>query len=699
MFNKIKNNWASVIVNKQKPIVIVFIIVAILSAISSCFVVVNYDLTEYLPDSSRTSSALKIMEDEFGYPGTARLVIKDVNIYEAKIYKDEISQVDGVDMVLWADLENDIYQSELMIDDSQIEDYFKDNCASMYIIFSKGDYDKRTSNAINEIRDIVGDRCLMSGSAVQSNELSKNLMREMAISLVIGVVLALLVLTLTTTSWVEPIIFISIMGVAIIINMGTNIFAGRISFLTFSLVSILQLAIAMDYSIFLLHSFTRERQKGFEPKEAMINALNNSVVSIISSGATTVVGFLALLFMKFTIGADMGIALAKGIIVSVITVLALMPSIILKFNDAIEKTTHKSFMPTFKTLGKVVYKSRILIILIVFALVIPAHFAQHMNQFNYGSSALGAGKGTQAYEDEREINELFGESNLMLALMPTNVEHSNLVEKELVSDLKQLDYVSRVVSLADLLPDGIPESFLPTELTSILHTENYSRIIIFVDSPIEGDKAFGYSDEMQEIINSHYKDGGAFLLSLTTATKDIKDTIVKDYSVINVVSILGVLLVIVICYKKLLMPVLLIIPIVIAISFNMSVPYIAGEELMYIGYIVISCLQLGATVDYSILLSGNYQNARKTMSKEHAVIHAVSKSAISIITSSSILAIVGYAMYIVCNTTAIASMGRLTARGALISAFLVLFLTPALLSIFDKFVVKDSFLRRKKNEK
>lgn len=695
MPNKIKNGWAHFIVSRQRHIVIIFIVLSIISAISACFVVVNYDLTEYLPKTSKTSMALDIMEKEFGYPGTARLVIKDVNIYEAKIYKDEISVVDGVDMVLWLDLENDIYQSELMLDESQIEAYFKDDCASMYIIFSSGDYDKQTSAAINEIKQIVGEKGLMSGSAVQSNELSKNLMREMAVSLVIGIILALIILTVTTTSWIEPFIFIGIMGVAIIINMGTNIFAGRISFLTFSLVSILQLAIAMDYSIFLLHSFTRERQKGFEPEQAMENALNNSVVSIISSGATTVVGFLALLLMKFKIGSDMGIALAKGIIISVVTVLVLMPSVILKLNKLIEKTTHKSFMPSFKTLGRIVYRLRIVVLVLVLILIIPANVAQGMNRFNYGSSALGAGKGTQAYEDDKQINEIFGESNLMLVLVPSGENDSNLKEKELANELKGLEYVSRVVSLADLLPDGIPESFLPSEVTSILHTENYARMIIFVDCAIEGDEAFAYSDEIESVVNSHYDDG-AYLLSLTTATKDIKETIVKDYSLINIVSILAVLFVIVICYRKIVMPVLLIIPIIVAIKFNMSVPYIAGEELMYIGYIIISCLQLGATVDYSILLSGNYKNARLTMNKREAVIHAVSKSALSVITSSSILAIVGYAMYFVCNTTAIASMGHLTARGALISAFLVLFLTPALLSIFDRAVVRNNILWRKR---
>lgn len=682
--NNLKKNWADAIISKGKLIEKTFAVVFLLCILAACFVPVNYDLTVYLPDSAPTKQGLAVMEDEFGYPGTARLMLEDVSVYEAKIIKNKVEEIDGVAMVMWMDLTNDVYQSELFMNTDAITDYYKDESAAMDIIFSGGDYDKITANAIEEIQEIAGEHGRMMGSAVQADALSHNLMKEMGIAIVIAVIMALIILAITTTSWLEPVLFMAIMGIAIAINMGTNVFMGQISFLTFSLASILQLAIAMDYSVFLLHSFTWEREKGYEPKQAMANALRKSVNSILSSGATTVVGFVALLFMRFSIGADMGIVLAKGIIISLITVLVLMPALILSFYKGIEKTRHRSFLPSFDKFGKIAYKCRFGVIALVAVIIIPAFTAQNMNKFNYGNSALGAGEGTATYEDEKVINGKFGESNMMIALTPRDTGDDDYREKEFTKALTELDFVKSALSLQGVLPDGLPESFLPTGVTSLLHTENYSRVLIYVRSPIEGDYAFNCSEKVKEVLDEYYP-GTGHLVSQTSATMDIKDTITKDYSLISIVSMVGVALVVMFAFKKLLLPILLIIPIMVAVFINMAVPYVAGDELMYIGYIIISCLQLGATVDYSILLANNYQDARITRAKKEAVIHAVSKSAAPILTSSSILTIVGYGLFFVSNTSAIAGMGRLIGRGAFISMLLVMFLTPSLLWMFDRF--------------
>lgn len=683
-----KKNWADWVIDKGKITQKFFIALVVVCAVLACFVPVNYDLTEYLPKDAYTKQGLTVMEEEFGYPGTARLMLKDVSLYEAKIYKDRVSEVDGVAIVMWLDTLNDVYQSELFLNTEGMTDYYKDNCAVMDIIFTGSDYDKATENALDEIEAIAGDKGHMMGSAVQTKSLSENLMKEMGIALVLGVILAFIILIITTTSWVEPVLFLTVMGVAIAINMGTNIFIGRISFLTFSMASILQLAIAMDYSVFLLHSFTWEREKGYEPKRAMANALKASVNSILSSGATTVVGFIALLFMRFSIGVDMGMVLAKGIIISVITVLVFMPVLILKFYKLVDKTRHKSFLPSFRKVGKLAYKGRIAVLVLVALLVVPAYVAQSSNLFNYGNSALGAGEGTKTYEDQVEINNLFGESNLSIAVTPRSDPDSDYKEKEFTQELESLDFVKSALSLQGVLPDGIPESFLPADVTKILHTENYSRILIYVKSSVEGDYAFECVNQIQQVMEKYYPEN-AHLLGLTGATQDIKNTITTDYNLISVISMLGVAVVIMLAFKKLLLPVLLIVPIMVAIFFNMAVPYIAGNELMYIGYIIISCLQLGATVDYSILLANNYQDAREKRDRKQAVIHAVSKSAAPVLTSASILTIVGYALYFISSISAVADMGRLIGRGALISALLVLFLSPALLWLFDRFVVRS----------
>lgn len=684
----VKKNWADWIINKSKPIEKIFITLVILCAVLACFVPVNYDLTEYLPADAPTKQGLNVMEKEFGYPGTARLMLEDVSVYEAKIYKDQVESVEGVAMVMWLDTLNDVYQSELFLNTDEMTNYYKDNCAVMDIIFTGSDYDKTTEHALDQIASITGEKGHMMGSAVQTKALSENLIKEMGIALILGIIMVLIILAISTTSWLEPILFLTVMGVAIAINMGTNIFVGRISFLTFSMASILQLAIAMDYSVFLLHSFTWEREKGYEPRQAMANAMRNSVNSILSSGATTVVGFIALLFMRFSIGTDMGIVLAKGIIISLITVLVFMPMLILKCYKLIEKTKHRSFMPSFRRLGKAAYKSRIAVLVLVALLVVPAYVAQSNNLFNYGNSALGAGEGTQTYEDQEKINALFGESNLSIAVIPRTGEDADYREKDFAKAVEELDCVKSVLSLQGLLPEGVPESFLPKDVTKILHTDGYARVLIYVKSSVEGEHAFQSVNQVQDLLNTYYPQGGAQLVGLTGATQDIKNTITTDYSLISIISMVGVAVVIMFAFKKLILPILLIIPIMIAVYFNMSVPYIAGDELMYIGYIIVSCLQLGATVDYSILLANNYQGARETRDKKQAIIHTVAKSAAPILTSSGVLTIVGYGLFFVSSTAAIAGMGRLIGRGAFISMLMVLFLSPALLWLFDRFAIK-----------
>ena len=607
------------------------------------------------------------MEEEFGYPGTARVMVGEVSLYEAKMYKDRISNVDGVNMVTWADTATDVYQSQLFIDYDNIEDYYKDGYAVMDIIFDDGDSDPSTRQAIDEIEKITGDKGYLMGAAVQDKSLDETLTREIAIAMAMGVVMIAVILCLTTTSWFEPFLFLFIMGVAIIINMGTNLIIGEVSFMTFSVASILQLAIAMDYSVFLLHSFTREREAGLEPVQAVANALRSSVTSILSSGATTIVGFLVLMLMQFKIGFDLGFVLAKGIVISLLTVLLLMPALLLRWGDKIEKTEHRSFMPSFHGLGKFVFKIRYGVLAVIAILVIPAFTAQNMNAFSYGNSALGSSPGTKVYEDEQAINARFGRSNLVLALIPNT---NNVTERELTHTLEDLNYTKSVTSLSGALPEGIPESFLPESLTGQLHTEDYSRMLIYIRTKDESDLAFQCADEIRSIVQSYYPED-SYIVGMTPSTQDIKSIITTDYSYVNILSLLGVAIVILFTFHSAIIPIVVMIPIEVAIFFNMALPYFTGDTMIYMGYIIVSCLQLGATVDYSILMSNNYLDARTDMDKKEAAIQAISQSALSILTSGSILTIVGYGLYFISTVSAIADMGHLVGRGALLSLLLV----------------------------
>lgn len=680
-----KFDMIDVIVNKGRWIEKIFMAAVIASCIATCFVEVNYDISEYLPASAPSKEGLNLMEQEFGYPGTARVMVGPVSLYEAKIYKDKIGALEGVDMVMWADTTTDIYSAQHFISYDHIEDYYKDEYAVMDVVFVEGDSSKLTDASIDEIKEITGDKGYLMGSAVQNKSLSETLFREISVAMVMGVVMIAVILCLTTTSWFEPVLFLMVMGIAIIINMGTNLVIGRVSFLTFSVAPILQLAIAMDYSVFLLHSFTKQKARGLESEAAMAAAIRSSLSSILASGATTIVGFLVLMLMRFSIGRDLGFALAKGIVISLVTVLFLMPALILRFDKLIEKTAHKSFMPSFHVLGNFVYKIRYMALALVAILVIPMYAAQNMNTFSFGNSALGSSPGTAVYEDEQKINSRFGKSNLILAVVPND---DMVTERELTEAIRDLYYTKSVTSLAGALPEGIPEDILPESLTGMLHTREYSRLLIYIRTSDESEFAFRCADEIQELVKQYYPEG-AYVTGVTPSTQDIRQIITADYNYVNLLSILGVALVVAITFRSAMVPVIVLIPIEVAIFFNMAVPYFTGDTMLYIGYIIVSCLQLGATVDYSILMTNNYMDARKEYpEKARAVKHTVSRSALSVFTSGSILTIVGYGLYKISSVKAIGDLGHLIGRGALISVILVIFLLPILLVGADRWIVK-----------
>lgn len=689
---KPKFSLPDLILEKSRAIEKLFILLVILSVIAAPFVEVNYDLTEYLPDTVQSKQGLDLMEEKFGYPGTARVMIEDVTLYQAKLYKDELEAVDGVDQILWLDMGTDVYSSSSFIDSSDIADYYKDRSAVMDVTFAEGDTSKKTSEAIDEMMEILGDKGYFTGPAVQNKSLEENVSREMNMILALGVLMIFLILCITTNSWFEPILYLTIMGVAIIINKGTNIFLGRISFLTDSVSAVLQLAVSMDYSIFLIHAYTREKQKGIEQRQALRNAIDEALRSIFASSLTTIVGFIVLAFMKFSIGFDMGIVLAKGIVVSLFTVVLFMPAMILRTMSLIERTAHRPFLPDFEGLSQKIYKIRWAVLIFVAVIIIPAYTAQGMNSFLFGNEAVGDSEGTKVYEDEQVINEKFGRSNLMIALIPNT---SMVTEKAFADEVESLPYTKSVTSMAGTLPAGIPESFLPRSVTDLLHKEDYARILIYVRSKGESPLAYQCSDEIQEIMKRYYPEN-SYLVGTTPSTQDIETTITKDYARVNAMSLIGVFLVVMFSFKSLIIPVIIMIPIEVAVFINMAVPYIVGDTLIFMGYIIVSSIQLGATVDYAILTTSNYLECRREAGKEQAVIMALKRTIPAVLTSGSILTVAGYMVYKISSVAAIGDLGHLIGRGAWMSMVLVLTLMPAFLALFDHILMNNEFERIKK---
>ncbi len=678
---------ARFIIEKRALIESIFVAGCIFSIIAMCFVNVNYDLTKYVPSYTQSSQGLDKMKEEFGYPGTARLMIKDVSLYEAKKYKDQLAAVDGVDQILWCDTKVNVYAGEDFVNLDDIKDYYKDGCAVMDITFEEESDSPRTERAIDEMKAITGDKGCYVGMAVQNKSLIETTAREMGRILVVAVIMILAVLCLATTAWTEPILFMLVMGVAVLLNKGTNIFLGTISFLTDNVAIILQLATSMDYSIFLLDAFMSWRDTGLSEEEAIVKAVEEAINSIFASSLTTVVGFLALVTMKFNIGFDMGLVLAKGIVFSLLSVVFFMPAMILKFTKWNDRTKHRSFFPDFTKMGKGVFKIRYAVLIGIFLITPPAYVAQGMNHFLYGNSAVGGAKGTQVYEDDQEITARFGRSNMLLLIYPNN---DMVAERRLSDELEDLPYVKSVTSMANTLPEGVPEEFLPESATSLLHKNDTARMLIYIRTKGESDIAFQCTDQIRDIMKKYYPEE-SYVVGETPSTQDIKATITEDNTRVNVLSLLGVFMVVMFSFHSVLIPLVVMIPIEVAIFLNMAIPYIQGVDMVYMGYIIVSSIQLGATVDYSILLTNNYIAKRKLLPKKEACIEAVTRSCSSIFTSGTIITLAGYIVHFISTTAAIGDLGHLIGRGGLLSVMLVLTLLPALLVLCDPLIIEKDW--------
>lgn len=678
---------ARFIIEKRALIESIFVAGCIFSIIAMCFVNVNYDLTKYVPSYTQSSQGLDKMKEEFGYPGTARLMIKDVSLYEAKMYKDQLAAVDGVDQILWCDTTVNVYAGEDFVNLDDIKDYYKDGCAVMDITFEEESDSPKTERAIDEMKAITGDKGCYVGMAVQNKSLIETTAREMGRILVVAVLMILAVLCLATTAWTEPILFMLVMGVAVLLNKGTNIFLGTISFLTDNVAIILQLATSMDYSIFLLDAFMSWRDTGLSEEEAIVKAVEEAINSIFASSLTTVVGFLALVTMKFNIGFDMGLVLAKGIVFSLLSVVFFMPAMILKFTKLNDRTKHRSFFPDFTKLGKGVFKIRYAVLIGVLLITPPAYVAQGMNHFLYGNSAVGGAKGTQVYEDDQEITQRFGRSNMLLLIYPNN---DMVAERRLSDELEALPYVKSVTSMANTLPEGVPEEFLPESATSLLHKNDTARMLIYIRTKGESDIAFQCTDQIRDIMKKYYPEE-SYVVGETPSTQDIKVTITEDNTRVNVLSLLGVFMVVMFSFHSVLIPLVVMIPIEVAIFLNMAIPYIQGVDMVYMGYIIVSSIQLGATVDYSILLTNNYIAKRKLLPKKEACIEAVTRSCSSIFTSGTIITLAGYIVHFISTTAAIGDLGHLIGRGGLLSVMLVLTLLPALLVLCDPLIIEKDW--------
>lgn len=668
------------IVGSRKWIIVVFLALFAVCLLCKQLVAVDYDMYDYLPPESASTQALEVMNREYsgGIPN-ARVMLENVSVPQALEYKEKLRAVEGVTDVTWLDDVASVTVPLETLDQSTVESYYKDGNALLSLTIEE---DMR-KEAVDAIREIIGPDNAMSGSAVTTAYATASTVKEVSKIAVIAVAFVLLVLILTTTSFAEPFIVLAGLGIAVILNGGSNLIFGEISFVTNAAGSILQLAVSLDYSVFLLHRFAECRKEYSDPKEAMVQALTRSTTSILSSGLTTVIGFLALCLMRFQIGPDLGLALAKGIAISLITVFVFMPALILATYKLIDRTQHRPFMPSFKGFGRFV--SHIMMPLgIVFAiLIVPSFLASNANSFYYGASHL-FGTQTQVGADTAKIEEAFGKQDTYVLLIPKD---STATEAELSKELHKIPQLKSILSYVDTVGTVIPEQYLDSGTLSKLNSEHFTRMVLTMDAEYEGEETFSLVETVRNTAEKYYP-GQWYLAGEGVSTYDLMDTITADTVKVNLVAIGAVFLVLLLTMKSLILPVILVLPIETAIWINLSIPYFAGQSIFYIAYLIISSVQLGATVDYAILFTDRYKEMRQTYSKKESIVQTISAVSVSILTSGSVLTVVGFLLGIFSTHGLLSQLGYFLGKGTLCSLTIVLFVLPGLLYLFDKQVIK-----------
>ena len=671
-----------IIVNNPKKIIVCFLLSAMVSVVLSGMVEVNYDITDYLPEDTASTVSLDVLEEEFegGIPN-ARVMIKDATIPEALDYKEQIAACDGVTDVIWLDDAADILQPIETMDQDTVETYYKDNAALFTVTIEDG----KQVQAVDAIRSVIGEDNALTGDAVSTAAATTGTIQEIHMIATFAVLFVFFVLFLTTTSWAEPVLVMIGLGVAILINSGTNLVFGEISFVTNAAGAILQLAVSLDYSVFLIHRFEECLTETATPKEAMVEALCKSTSSILSSGLTTVIGFLALVFMQFQIGPDLGRALAKGVAISLITVFVFMPVLILATQKWLQKSKHRSFLPSFKGFGRVIYRVMIPLVCVFVVLIVPSYLASNANNFYYGSSQI-YGPETQLGQDTAVVEGLYGKSDTYVTMVPRG---DLATEQELSKALHGIPQVKSVLSYVDTVGVEIPMEYLDTNTLSQLVSENYSRFVITVDADYEGEETFELVKKIRDTINAYYPDS-YYLAGSGVSTYDLMDTITADTVKVNLIAIGAVFLVLLLTMKSLSLPVILVLAIETAVWINLAIPYFQGSTVFYISYLIISSIQLGATVDYAILFAERYTEFRERMDKKQAIIETVAAVTPSVMTSGVVLAVVGFLLGYLSSHGILAQLGQFLGIGSLLSLSIVLFVLPGLLYLLDGAIQKTT---------
>lgn len=675
------------VTRKRKLILVIAVLLLIPSVIGMMATRINYDVLSYLPDDIETIKGQDILLDEFGKGGFSMVMVDGMDKKDVSELKSKIEKVDHVDSVVWYDTLVDSSVPYEMIPENIYDEFNSGDTTLMAVFFDASTSSDESMNAVSEIRKIGGKQCFVSGMTAFVEDLKELAEKEEPVYVAIAVVLCCIVLAIFMDSWIIPLVFIAGIGMSILYNLGSNVFMGQISYITKALSAVLQLGVTMDYSIFLWHSYEEQRNElGRDKEEAMSHAVADTFVSITGSSLTTVAGFLALCFMTFTLGKDLGIVMAKGVIFGVLGCITILPSLILTFEPLIEKTRHKGIIPKFDKLSGLVTKKPGIFAVIFIVLMIPAYFG-----YTHTSVYYNLDKSVPDTLPFHIANDKLGEEFDM------NTTHMLLVDADMdkkdvdsmMQDIDKIDGVKYTLGLESAVGPAVPDEIIPGNLEKIVKSENYQLLIINSKYKVASDKVNDQIDSINKVVKKY--DNNGMLIGEAPCTKDLISITDKDFKVVSAISIAVIFIIIAIVLKSISLPIILVAVIELAIFINMGIPYYTGTELPFIASICISTIQLGATVDYAILMTTRYKRERCEGKSKHEAVkiaHSTSMPSIMVSALGFFAATFGVGMY--SDIDIISSLCDLMARGAIVSMLVVMFILPSMFMLFDKIICKTS---------
>lgn len=692
--------FGKLIVKLRIPILILSVLLLIPAAIGYFNTKVNYDILYYLPGDIDTMKGQDILLDDFGKGAYAMVVVDGMNKKNVSELVKKVEKVDHVASVIsYSGIVGDGVPAEILPD--KFRSYFEndDSGATLFAIF----FDDTTSStetmdAIEELRDVTDKQCYIAGMSAVVTDTKSMSEKETPIYVLVAVLLVCVVLAIFMDSFLVPVLFMASIGMAIVYNLGTNVFLGEVSYITKALAAVLQLGVTLDYSIFLWHSYKEEKEKNPDDhKEAMAVAIGNTLTSVVGSSITTVAGFIALCFMSFTLGLDLGIVMAKGVIFGVIGCVTILPSLILTFDKALEKTMHKEIMPNFDKPARWIVKHSWLFLIVFLGLLYPAIYGYNHTKVYYDLSNTLPDK-LNCSQANKLLAENFDKTNsIYMILADTNLSKDDSIA--MIDEIKELDGISTAISLDSVVGAELPTEMLPDSLISELKGNEYQIMMVSTNYAIASDEINDQIDKVDEIAKKY--DAKSMVIGEAPCTKDLITITDKDFKTVSIVSIAAIFVIIFFVLKSISLPVILVAAIEFAIFVNMGIPYFTGTSIPFISSVVIGTIQLGATVDYAILMTTRYKRERAAgESKKEAISIALGTSIPSIIVSALGFFAATFGVGMIASVDMISSLCILMARGAIISMLVVIFILPSLFVLFDKLIINTSIgFKSKKNKK